>query len=299
MENIFFKEYLSNLKDYNRIPKLQIERAISPLLSIFIEALITEFLRNDDALCGDIEMILPEFPLKKENNQSTNIDWLLINKEKGLLLFIELKTASSSFKPDQLKTYRVIEKNIQDRNASFLYEDVKQIRDHSNERGKYDYILDKLKPFQDNFRKINRSSVIYIVPTKIKDNISDAQVLSFSALPEKLDHPYENEWKQLREFFISIDDVRTSANKSRAINQNDFDATLQSKLELISKYYNKIPHLIWFGNTGDGLNPNFQIQFADGTIKPFYSSGKEYTRAPRFELRNLRGPYEIDKLKAK
>ncbi len=48
MDNNFFREYLSNLTEYNRIPKLQIERAISPLLSIFITDLIKNFLKGND-----------------------------------------------------------------------------------------------------------------------------------------------------------------------------------------------------------------------------------------------------------
>ena len=71
MINISIEEYLSKLEEYNKIPKIQIERAISPFLSIFIEELIREFLKNDISLSGDVEMILPEFPLKKENDQST------------------------------------------------------------------------------------------------------------------------------------------------------------------------------------------------------------------------------------
>lgn len=293
MENLFLSEYFSKLEEYNQIPKLQIERAISPLLSIFIKDLIKNFLKNNDELSGNIEMILPEFPLKKiEGNQSTNIDWLLINKEKGVLFFIELKTAASSFKAEQLDTYKLIQKYIQKFGANFLYEDIIQIRDNSSEQRKYNFILEQLEPFKDSFRTITKSAVIYIVPTEIKSRVNDAPVLAFSDFPEKLGHKYTDEWRQLRKFFISIDENNLSASNLEVADH--FDSSLKSKLELISRKFNKTPELIWIGITGEGVNPNFQIQFTDGTIQPFYSSGKEYTRAARFDSGNLRGPYKIE-----
>ncbi|MFZ1517690.1 MAG: hypothetical protein WAU11_02890 [Ignavibacteriaceae bacterium] len=296
MENLFLSEYFTRLVNYNRIPKLQIERAISPFLSIFIEDLITNFLKNNHKLSGKVEMILPEFPLKKDNNQSTNIDWLLINREKGVLLFVELKTAASSYKPEQLDIYQVIQKNISDKTAGFLYEDIIQIRDNSNEPNKYNYVLDELKPFTEYLNTIRDVVVIYIVPTKTKKQLSKAEVLTFSEFPKDLPTKYPYEWIQVREFLISIDNQIDSTSRSRLVNEEDFMNSLKPKLEKIQKKFNKIPQLIWLGRTGEGSNPNFQIQFTDGSIKPFYSSGKEYTLKDRFDPNKIRGPFNVDDL---
>jgi len=296
MENSFLSDYFSKLEEYNSIPKLQIERAISPLLSVFIEELIKEFLINKPELSGEIELILPEFPLKKENNQSTNIDWLLVNKEKQILLFVELKTATTSFNSEQLDTYVLIQKYIQKFGAKFLYDDIKIIRNNSSEKNKYDFILQRLSAFHESFRTINRSEIIYIVPTAIKHRILDAPVLTFSDFPEYLNHNYQNEWRQLRKFFLSIDKLSPVVNKIKMESSSKSDSSIKLKLEIIARKFNKTPVLIWFGKTGDGSNPNFQIKFTDGSIQPFYHSGKEYTRRAMFDANKLRGPYEIKKI---
>lgn len=304
MENLFLSEYFVRLVNYNKIPKLQIERAISPFLSIFIEDLMTDFLKDNPKLKGKIEMILPEFPLKKENNQtikkennhSTNIDWLLINREKGVLLFVELKTAASSYKREQLDIYKKIQNNIRDNTAKFLYEDIVQIRENSNEPNKYNYVLNELEPFIKTLKTIRDVAVIYIVPSKTKRQLSQAEVLTFSELPQDLPTKYPFEWTQVRNFLISIDNQIDDISGSRAISKEDFLRTLKPKLKLIQKKFNKIPQLIWLGNTGEGSNPNFQIQFSDGSIKPFYSSGKEYTLKKRFDPNKIRGPFNVDDL---
>ena len=97
MGTTFIEEYLHTLFVYNQVPKLQIERAISPLLSIYIEELVKQHLKNTSSPAYNLELIAPEFPLKKKNNQSTNIDWLLIDKNNLVLYLIELKTAGSSY----------------------------------------------------------------------------------------------------------------------------------------------------------------------------------------------------------
>lgn len=297
MENLFLSEYFIRLFNYNKIPKLQIERAISPFLSIFIEDLMTDFLKDKPKLKGKIELILPEFPLKKENNQSTNIDWLLINREKGVLLFVELKTAASSYKKEQLDAYKKIQNNIRDNTAGFLYEDIIQIRNNSNEPNKYKYVLDELKPFIKTLKTIRDVVVIYIVPTKTKEQLSQAEVLTFSEFPEYLPTKYPYEWIQIREFLISIDNQIDITSQSRTVDEKDFMKSLKPKLKIIQKKFNKVPALIWFGNTGKGSNPNFQIQFTDGSIKPFYSSGKEYTLKDRFDPNKIRGPFNVDDLR--
>lgn len=296
MENLFLSEYFSQLKEYNSIPKLQIERAISPLLGIFIQELVSFLLKDNANLSGEMEMILPEFPLKKENNQSTNIDWLVLNKTKNILLFIELKTAGSSFNSSQLQIYTEIQKLIKRFTAKFLIDELETIRNHSVEKKKYDFILGKINKYRNIFSEIKDTEIVYIVPSSVKGKVKDNPVFSFQDFPEILDHKFVNEWKLLREFFTYIDD-QPDTNIEYHIDKTDrFNSDLLNKLTLIKKTYNKTPQHIWFGNTGDGRNPNFQIQFTDGTVKPFYNSGKEYIRAERFDNSKLDGPYEIKSL---
>ena len=291
MGTTFFEEYLHTLIEYNQIPKLQIERAIAPLLSIFIEEIIKQHHKKTSSLTQNIELIAPEFPLKKDNNQSTNIDWLLIDKTNLVLYFIELKTAGSSFNAEQLCTYKLVHKFIQKFGAGFLYDDLRKIRNKSIEKSKYDFVINKCEPFRECFKKLKEVEVIYIVPTEIKNKLTEVQVLPFCELPEYLDHEYSTEWKLLRDFLMTID-RRDKITDTKPLNP-EANNDLIKKLVLISEKYNKEPELIWFGILGEGSHPNFQIQFTDGSVIPFYSSGKEYTKATKFKSSNLKGPYEI------
>jgi len=60
-----------------KIPKAQVERYISPILTIFLPELLSKIYTNEYI------MIMPEFPIRKgtlkgnSDNQSKNIDYLI------------------------------------------------------------------------------------------------------------------------------------------------------------------------------------------------------------------------------
>ena len=74
-------------------------------------------------------MICEEFPLRKaqvngiRTYQSTNIDWLLYNASDDQLVFLELKTAYTSFDPLQEDIYRRLSMEIGESGSSFLVRD--------------------------------------------------------------------------------------------------------------------------------------------------------------------------------
>jgi hypothetical protein len=185
------------------------------------------------------------------------------------------------------------QKSIQKFGASFLYVDVKQIRSRSGEKGKYDFILERLKNFKDNFKSITRSEVIYIAPAALKNKMPGQLFLPFSEFPEHINHPYSDQWKELRKFFDTIDQPATKMFLHSSDEEANIASGLAGKIKFIAGNYNKTPELIWFGKMGGESNPNFQIQFTDGSIQAFYHSGKEYTRALKFNSNNLRGPHNV------
>src|SRR5438309_2135022 len=98
------------------IPKVQIERVVGPILSMFLADVLTETLRDDPVLSGQLTLIGPEFPLKKSvGNDSTNVDWLLLNQSRSQLLLVELKTSDTSFKQVQIDSYRAAQAAIRQR----------------------------------------------------------------------------------------------------------------------------------------------------------------------------------------
>lgn len=105
MNKGFLSHLMAHLLEGSQIPKVQVERSIGPVLGFFLAEVLTATLKDDGALSGRYRMLCPEFPLAKEKNQSTNIDFLLYNEDRQALVFLELKTACSSFAADQAEIY--------------------------------------------------------------------------------------------------------------------------------------------------------------------------------------------------
>ena len=110
MEKLFIETLMHHIIEAAMIPKSQVERAVGPILSMFLDVVLTETFRNDQDLSGSLVMVSPEFPLKKIDNwQSTNIDWLMYNTQRQQLLLVELKTSDTSTNDAQNFIYRNIQ----------------------------------------------------------------------------------------------------------------------------------------------------------------------------------------------
>lgn len=97
---------LESLAANKRLPKYQFERRIDSILALFLPGILEQ-------LWGwNVELIAPEFPLKKvDNNQSTNVDHLLFrrggrNDEPPAWILFELKTDRGSVSGAQIARYR-------------------------------------------------------------------------------------------------------------------------------------------------------------------------------------------------
>ena len=98
MSTAFAQALIERIMEGTMIPKVQTEREVGPILDLFLEGLLTEAFREDPQLSGPIATVCREFPFKKpDSRQSTNIDWLMRNAEREQLIFVELKTADTSF----------------------------------------------------------------------------------------------------------------------------------------------------------------------------------------------------------
>jgi len=104
----FLIDLLNLLAENKKFPAYQAERRIDIFINFFLVDILKHEIgkRQKDF---QVAFIAPEFPLKKQgNNQSTNVDYLCVLEDKlgnKKILFVELKTDSSSFDEDQLKTY--------------------------------------------------------------------------------------------------------------------------------------------------------------------------------------------------
>ena len=97
----FVVALMDNILDGLMTSKFQVERAISPILGVFLEDVLTQIFNNEDVENPPkrIEMVCAEFPLRKKGKEkhSTNVDWLLYDRKIKQLIFFELKTSDTSF----------------------------------------------------------------------------------------------------------------------------------------------------------------------------------------------------------
>ncbi|MBV5328998.1 MAG: hypothetical protein JZU65_15450 [Chlorobium sp.] len=167
---------LERIIEYNDLPKFQVERAISPILSFYIGRILS---KNNE----ELELVSPEYPLKNDNNQSTNIDYLIINKTKNCILLVELKTnfraSTKSVLEHQSKYEEIIEK-IYKNTAAFLVEDIEKIYSGTNEKEKYHYLKEQAKRVNKDIR---HGEIVYLVPKTIKSKIiHDRPELKYTSL---------------------------------------------------------------------------------------------------------------------
>jgi len=122
-------------------------------------------------------MICQEFPLKKaENNQSTNIDWLMYNTQRKQLLFVELKTSDTSINSSQNEIYQSVTNDIQNKSGAFLISDLEILRVASRESGKYQFILEKkVSRFKQEISICRSAKIIYIDTNVLKTKQKNMQ----------------------------------------------------------------------------------------------------------------------------
>ena len=126
------------LDERRHLPKYNLELRANP----FFELFLPDVLRG----CG-MPMktpIIPEFPLKKENNQSRNVDFFALSENGKQAFLIELKTDMDSIDPLQDKFLKA----ATERKLNELVNDIKQIASYSKYYRKYVYLLHWLSELQ-------------------------------------------------------------------------------------------------------------------------------------------------------
>lgn len=229
----FFSALMVHLMQGTMIPKVQVERSIGPIIGFFLaNALAT---RQEQ----DIVMLCPEFPIQKASNrQSTNIDWLMLNRDTKELLLVELKTTDTTFRPEQAAIYLDLQDRIaQEASAAFLLRDLDAIGAASQERGKYQTVRKMLaqafevadEKLTEALSQCKTAKVIYLAPqvSKPKDWPADGQGwtwMSFADLPETLnEHEYADQWPAIRSSLVSLDAL------TRRLRNGDVIATAGGK----------------------------------------------------------------------
>ena len=206
----FVQALMLHIMEQVNVPKVQVERAVGPILGMFIADVLSAKFQDK------LEMISPEFPLRKSSSavsdtcQSTNIDWLLYSTMNDEFLFLELKTTDTTYKQEQAEIYLTVMRKIWASGSRFLVEDLERIASVSGEYGKYRRILARVEadPRYVNCRK---ARLVYLAPEVMRRQCaslgSDATFLSFAELPVDIEHQFAPEWKVIRDHLVQLDTI--------------------------------------------------------------------------------------------
>lgn len=235
MNKSFVETLMTQIIDTNMIPKVQVERSLAPILSMFLEDVLTETLKDDPDLSGDLLIISTEFPLKKSlNRQSTNIDWLMYNVDRKQLLFVELKTSDSSITSKQMNIYLSKQREVLRKGGSILIEDLVKLKDASRKKEKYQYLERKVSRFTNEIASCHDLRIIYILPKHSihKINASADHVLSFSMLSASITGAFADEWQIIQSYLSELDGLsKVSTNRGFGS-----DPDFNSGVNFVDKY---------------------------------------------------------------
>ena len=267
MSKTFIESLMNHIMEATMIPKAQLERAVGPILSMFLAQVLTDTLQDDPEMSGEIKMVCPEFPLKKSGNrQSTNIDWLMLNSSREMLLFVELKTSDTSVNANQNAIYHQKQGEVRNQGGGFLIRDVEILRDASNESGKYSYILEqRIAPHQDLITRCRDARLLYIVPASAQRKMTGYadKVITFGNLAKKISKPYPDDWEVIHTHLCKLDESsQSSRNRRYPTSSIEFDGknykdklTFSPMMDLCEKRGNDI--LVGFmGGKTELLNSN-------------------------------------------
>lgn len=185
--------FLSMLKNKD-IPKYQFERRIDTIFELFLPDFLSQYYQ------GKVEFVVPEFPLKKDNNsQSTNVDYLFhLTKENGAnkWVMVELKTDHDSISLNQLETYC---KSIKI-GMNKIIEDLLVIRNNSLKKHKYNLLIDRIEKYNSNCSL----EVIYISPfdTGLVNKFPIIKFITFNDLLKFNPYKYTEVWDLFREIIL-------------------------------------------------------------------------------------------------
>ena len=215
MEMKFIKDLVGSIVKNKDMPKVQVEREISPILEMFIEGFMDELGKNGKVAEGSYKFIAPEFPLSNEDDshRSVNIDYLLLNKDTNTLYFIELKTDSSSFKLEQYHYYLDV---IANKSTIELYDFLGSLKNtkYKNYKKEIDQNIT-----EEEFKNIRKIELIYLAPKKLtlpnkrrnekgQKAIEEINFITFEDLDKfnNINSEYSMIWKEITPILVDLDD---------------------------------------------------------------------------------------------
>lgn len=286
----FVGRLMDEMLRLQRLPKVQVERVVGPVLGMFLPDALGPCLGALGATDG-YEVVAPEFPLRRaDNNQSTNVDWLLVHRGLGLVVLVELKTDRGSMRDEQHTVYSAACTRITQANAGFLLDDLRVIRDASACDAKYDAFLAMCAPFEAMLTAAHRAALVWLVPQGTPvPTAAETVTVNFCDLPPEVRGELAGEWPRVREGLVALERA-VDARPSRATSVQDTGAFARHILANLRRAGEvRVPLRFWLGRMGEGERPNYQVEFADGSVQAYWNGGACHA-AGRFHAGNLGEP---------
>jgi hypothetical protein len=186
---------LEGLARSKHLPKAQFERRVDSLLAPFLGDVVSH------ALGAPASLVVPEFPLKKDDNaQSTNADALFaVTGDSSSWALTEIKTDARSFDVGQLQRYV----KAREQGMAVLRKELLQIHAAAGARARVGYwrVKQLLDQAADSVPLTAPVRIVYLVPDDMRPSHlallqqAEAYVVSFSELERLRAAHQDNVWK--------------------------------------------------------------------------------------------------------
>ena len=292
--DLFLRRLLAEILHLHRLPKVQVERIIGPVLGLFLRDLLGALV--DGAPDGSgFSVVAPEFPLKRrENDQSTNVDWLAVHGGRGLVVLLELKTAPGSIEREQLDIYEAVRARVLRDGGAFLLDELRTIARASSQRAKYNALLDECAHHEPALTAARSAVTVCLVPAgaSMPDTGAPRIVRHFRDLPTAIGGELAEAWPLVREALCALDLPAPVRGASSAGPMTPATFARHVLTNLRARGEARTPVLFWIGSTGTGQTPNYQVQFSDGSVQTYHHGGTPHA-AGSFHPSRMEGPFPL------
>lgn len=318
LRDAFLIGFMKSLLYNYRTPNVQVKATLEIILSTFIEDvafiedLVNRIYKYEAKAENCIKYLSNQFPIKKKNNQSWNVDFLLMNRTK--IFLVELKISSSSYRKKQLDFYLELQSRVRSEGAGFLIEDLDNIRKTSKELQKYDFLIQNFENKNlGKFNEIRKLEVLFIGPESMRKKLELFRVnfKSFTDLSNINISPNNEVRSSIWEIISSYLKFIDKLDLRKDISDDELVKAEEEKLEQIHIYktvFENISQLESFDKikeirlSSSKVIPNYQIYFNDGT-PPWAFNCRTHQRYEKngiqiiFDEKELDPPVSIEFLK--
>jgi len=311
-----FYTLLEKLSEYVFMPNFQGERSLGSMLFYNISGIMESYVEenaNSDLLFPKFETVSFEFPIKKDdNNQSDNVDVLMLNRgdKNSQLILLEFKMTNTISDNDikQFEKYKNIKERIAAEEGRYLIQGLLELVRNTQgiSKQKYKNLYESIKKDTvEEIKSVRECKIIYIVPEEYREGfpnkgkIQPDQFIVYEELPKNIKGDYL--WSNVF-FQILINISSRFKKKLKPLNNrientqfenNEIKRTIVKNLELNDIDLNGYTQI----HISKSLKkPNFMLENAKGEYETYHFSGSRNRKVTEYNKEHLKEPIPIEDL---